>query len=255
MAKKKKKKSTKGKKVVKKSTAKKTTSSSAGKETGRWNGHKFTVSSSVIRGFDDLQIKGSCELASKKKSKQGYAKRKSGNPTEITLTVILNAYAGCDVRKEALAFVAEARDGKQDYFYAGGKKLVSCKLMLTAVNVKETEISPKGTWINAKVTLTMKQSSKGSASSSTSGSKKKKSKKASVKSSSPKQTYSSGSSYSSSGSNSAQKNTTIKNYPTFGTLGRISKRKPKVDTPYTPKIKQASKIASMAKKYTTHNKQ
>ena len=254
MAKKKKKKSTKGKKVVKKSTAKKTISSSSGKETGRWNGHKFTVSSSVIRGFDDLQIKGSCELASKKKSKQGYAKRKSGNPTEITLTVILNAYAGCDVRKEALAFVNESRDGKQDYFYVGGKKLMTCKLMLTAANVKETEISPKGTWINAKVTLTMKQSSKGGASSSSSG-KKKKSKKASVKSSSPKQSYGGGSSYSSSGSNSAQKNTTIKNYPTFGTLGRIAKRKPKVDTPYTPKIKQASKVASMAKKYTIHNKQ
>lgn len=254
MAKKKKKKSTKGKKVVKKSTAKKTTSSSAGKETGRWNGHKFTVSSSVIRGFDDLQIKGSCELASKKKSKQGYAKRKSGNPTEITLTVILNAYAGCDVRKEALAFVAEARDGKQDYFYAGGKKLVSCKLMLTAVNVKETEISPKGTWINAKVTLTMKQSSKGSASSSTSGSKKKKSKKASVKSSSPTQSYGGGSYYSSSGSGTTSKKTYSKTTTPIGTLERIASRKPTAASSYTPKIKQASKVASMAKRYTIKKK-
>ena len=254
MAKKKKKKSTKGKKVVKKSTAKKTTSTGAGKETGRWNGHKFTVSSSVIRGFDDLQIKGSCELASKKKSKQGYAKRKSGNPTEITLTVILNAYAGCDVRKEALAFVAEARDGKQDYFYAGGKKLVSCKLMLTAVNVKETEISPKGTWINAKVTLTMKQSSKGSASSSTSGSKKKKSKKASVKSSSPTQSYGGGSSYSSSGSGTTSKKTYSKTTTPIGTLERNASRKPTAASSYTPKIKQASKVASMAKRYTIKKK-
>lgn len=254
MAKKKKKKSTKGKKVVKKSTAKKTTSPGSGKETGRWNGHKFTVSSSVIRGFDDLQIKGSCELASKKKSKQGYAKRKSGNPTEITLTVILNAYAGCDVRKEALAFVEEARDGKQDYFYAGGKKLVSCKLMLTAVNVKETEISPKGTWINAKVTLTMKQSSKGSSSSSTSGSKKKKSKKASVKSSSPKQSYGGGSSYSSSGSGTTSKKTYSKTTTPIGTLESIASRKPTAASSYTPKIKQASKVASMAKRYTIKKK-
>ena len=54
-----KKKNTKGKKVIAKSTKKRKTSKSAGKtvEMGRWNGHKFIVSPTLIRSFSDLQIK------------------------------------------------------------------------------------------------------------------------------------------------------------------------------------------------------
>lgn len=183
---KKKKKSTKGKTVIKKSTKKTTTakkkSTSIGGEIGRWYGHKFIVSSKLIRGFDGLQIKGSCELQDKKKSKQGYASRKGGNPTEISLTVHLSALTGCSVRSEAMKLVSQARAGKSDYFYVAKKKLVTYKLMLTSASVKEVEISHKGTWVNADVALTMKQGSKGSSSSSKS---KTGSKKASVKKTSP----------------------------------------------------------------------
>ena len=190
-----KKKNTKGKKVIAKSTKKRKTSKRAGKtvEMGRWNGHKFIVSPTLIRSFSDLQIKGSCELKDKKNSKQGYVSRKGGNATEVTLTIILSAFTGCDVRKEAMAFVKEARAGKRDYFYVGGKKLISSRLMLTAATVKNVEISHSKTWVNAKVALTMQQcgkndntdSSSDSSGSSSSGGGSGGSAKESVNSSSP----------------------------------------------------------------------
>lgn len=137
---------------------------------GKWNKHKFVVSAKVIRGFTGLQIKGSSELKDKKESGQGKVKRKGGNPTEVSLTVNLNAYVGNDVRKEAMKFIKEARAGKKGYFYINGKKLVSCKLMLTEATVKEVEISIGGKWTSANVQLTMKQCNKGGKSSSSSSS-------------------------------------------------------------------------------------
>lgn len=137
---------------------------------GKWNKHKFVVSAKLIRGFTGLQIKGSSELKDKKESGQGKVKRKGGNPTEVSLTVNLNAYVGNDVRKEAMKFIKEARAGKKGYFYINGKKLVSCKLMLTEATVKEVEISIGGKWTSANVQLTMKQCNKGGKSSSSSSS-------------------------------------------------------------------------------------
>ena len=183
------KKNTKGKKIIAKSVKKKKKNKAGtSAEMGRWNGHKFIVSPTLIRSFSDLQIKGSCELQDKKNSTQGYVSRKGGNATEITLTIILSAYTGCNVRKEAMAFVREARAGKRDYFYVGGKKLVSYRLMLTAATVKNVEISHSKTWIYAKVTLTMQQCGKSDTtdSDSTSGSNSGSgSGKASVNSTSP----------------------------------------------------------------------
>ena len=149
-------------------TKKKTTTH----EIGKWNGHKFVVSSKLIRGFTGLQIKGSSELKSAKDSGQGKVKRKGANPTEISMTIKLNAFVGIDVRKEAMAFVKEARAGKKGYFYIGKKKLVSCKLMLTEATVKEVEISIGGKWTSAEVLVTMKQCNKGGKSSSSSSSNK-----------------------------------------------------------------------------------
>lgn len=59
-----------------------------------------------------------------------------------------------------MTFIDEARQGKQDYFYIGGTKLMTCQLMLTEASVSETEIGAGGVWVGCKVKLTMKQSSK-----------------------------------------------------------------------------------------------
>lgn len=143
-------------------------------EIASWNGHSFTVSPKLIRGFTGLTIKGSSETEDKTSDGQKYVSRKNSNPSEITLTAELNALIGCDVKNEALKFVDEARSGAKNYFYMGGKKLITCQLMLTEASVSETTIAPNGTWISCKVKLTMKQCAKydgtGSSSSSSSSS-------------------------------------------------------------------------------------
>lgn len=143
-------------------------------EIASWNGHSFTVSPKLIRGFTGLTIKGSSETEDKTSDGQKYVSRKNSNPSEITLTAELNALTGCDVKNEALKFVDEARSGAKNYFYMGGKKLITCQLMLTEASVSETTIAPNDTWISCKVKLTMKQCAKydgtGSSSSSSSSS-------------------------------------------------------------------------------------
>ena len=129
-------------------------------EIASWNGHSFTVSPKLIRGFTGLTIRGSSETEDKTSDGQKYVSRKNSNPSEITLTAELNALTGCDVKNEALKFVDEARSGAKSYFYMGGKKLITCQLMLTEASVSETVIAPNGTWISCKVQLTMKQCTK-----------------------------------------------------------------------------------------------
>ena len=135
------------------------TSEGIAKEIGRWNGHKFVVSPTQIYSFSDLSVKGSCELADKSDSEQGFVARKGGNPLEVTFTVELNAFVGCPVRQEAYSLCEEAYYGKTDYLYIGNQKISPTMLMLTNANVKDITIASDGvTWATAKVTLTMKQS-------------------------------------------------------------------------------------------------
>lgn len=179
-------------------------------EIASWNGHSFTVSPKLIRGFTGLTIKGSSETEDKTSDGQKYVSRKNSNPSEITLTAELNALTGCDVKNEALKFVDEARSGAKNYFYMGGKKLITCQLMLTEASVSETTIAPNGTWISCKVKLTMKQCAKYDGTGS---------------SSSP----SSSSSGSSSGSSSSKKSstkttstTTVKKAAAAGVAGAVA---------------------------------
>ena len=168
-------------------------------EIASWNGHSFTVSPKLIRGFTGLTIRGSSETENKSSGGQNYVSRKNGNPSEIGLTAELSALTGCDVKNEALKFVNEAHSGAKGYFYMGGKKLIACQLMLTEASVSETTIAPNGTWISCKVKLTMKQCAKydgsgSSSSSSSSGSGSSGSKKTSTKKKSTKKNTSSTSS-------------------------------------------------------------
>lgn len=127
---------------------------------GSWNGFDFEVSPSVVRGFTGLTIKGSSETEDKVSDKQKYVQRVNSAVTEIALTVYLNAYLGCNVRDEALRFVETAMAGESNYFYVAGSKLVNCKLMLVAAEVKETELAPGGAWLSCAVGLTFKQADK-----------------------------------------------------------------------------------------------
>lgn len=206
-------------------------------EIASWNGHSFTVSPKLIRGFTGLTIKGSSETEDKTSDGQKYVSRKNSNPSEITLTAELNALTGCDVKNEALKFVDEARSGAKNYFYMGGKKLITCQLMLTEASVSETTIAPNGTWISCKVKLTMKQCAKydGSSSSSSSSS-------------------SSGSSSSSSGSKKTStkktSTTTTKKTTTAAVVGAVAgavAAVAKTATTVVKAVSAASKTASALK--------
>ena len=204
-------------------------------EIASWNGHSFTVSPKLIRGFTGLTIKGSSETEDKTSDGQKYVSRKNSNPSEITLTAELNALTGCDVKNEALKFVDEARSGAKNYFYMGGKKLITCQLMLTEASVSETTIAPNGTWISCKVKLTMKQCAKydGTGSSSSSSSS------------------SSGSSSSSSGSKKTStkktSTTTTKKTTTAAVVGAVAGAVAKTATTVVKAVSAASKTASALK--------
>jgi len=136
-----------------------------------WYTHKFEVASDSIRVFDDLSVSGTCETEDKESSKEKYVSLKNRKPAEITLTAILNAYLGCDVQNEVMAFVDEAQKGTSSFIYANGGKLMGCKMMLTSAKATKIDIAPGGKWTHAQVALTFKQSTKadGTVASSSSG--------------------------------------------------------------------------------------
>lgn len=139
-------------------------------EIASWNGHTFTVSPTLIRGFTGLTIKGSSETEDKTSDSQKYVSRKNAKPSEVSMTAELNALTGCSVRSEAMAFISDARNGISGYFYLGGEKLLPYQLMLTEASITDTVIAPNGKWVSCKVKLTMKQCEKyGTTSSGTSG--------------------------------------------------------------------------------------
>lgn len=154
-------------------------------EIGRWNNLKFEVSPSVIRSFNDLQIKVASDTDTVDDNGQQYTKRKNWKPIEISLTVQLHAGLGYDVQSEANTFIQAAlTGGVTNYFYVGSRKLVACPLMLKEATVSRVEISAGGTWTKADVALTLNQaslldgtktasaSSSGSSGSNSSGSRK-----------------------------------------------------------------------------------
>ena len=148
-------------------------------EIASWNGHTFTVSPTLIRGFTGLTIKGSSETEDKTSDSQKYVSRKNAKPSEVAMTAELNALTGCNVRSEAMAFISDARNGNKGYFYLGGEKLLPYPLMLTEASITDTVIAQNGKWVSCKVKLTMKQcekygtSSSGSSGGSSGGSSKK----------------------------------------------------------------------------------
>lgn len=171
---------------------------------GRWGGYTFEVSPSVVRSFSDLSIKGSSETEEKESGGEKYVARKSGKPSEVSMTVQLHAMLGCNVRAEAMGFVEDATNGKRDYFYVGSGKLFVPSMMLTEASVSKVVMSPDGTWLSADVKLTLRQCEK---------------RVADV----PQQSYDDGGGSVSSGSKKASVNTTStkKITPTSGSTAAI----------------------------------
>lgn len=129
-------------------------------EIGRWNNLIFEVSPSVIRSFNDLQIKVGSDTDTVEDNGQQYTKQKNRKPIEVSLTVQLHAGLGYDVQSEANTFIQAAlAGGVTNYFYVGSRKLVACPLMLTEATISRVMINAGGKWIEADVALTFKQAS------------------------------------------------------------------------------------------------
>ena len=129
-------------------------------EMAAWNGHVFTVSPTLIRGFTGLTINGAVELDEQISSGQKYVVRANSSPSEISLDACLNVMTGTDAKSEAMAFVADAQAGAKDFFYMAGKKLMGCMMMLVKAQVTEIQMAPSGKWVSCTVKLTMRQCSK-----------------------------------------------------------------------------------------------
>ena len=127
-------------------------------EIGHWANITFVVSSDVIRSFKDLTIEGSVETEEVTDNSIKYVKNKARQPTEVSLTVQLDARLGNDVRGLASDLVDGATYGREEYFYIAGKKLVPYKLKLVRASVSEIQMSSDGTWICCDVKMNMKQS-------------------------------------------------------------------------------------------------
>ena len=128
-------------------------------EIGRWNGLKFEVKSGLVRGFTGLTIKGAVETEDKEKNSIKYVANKARKPTEVSLTVHLDARTGADVRDTAMKLVEKATYGAEDYFYIASKKLVPYKMKLVTADVSEILMTNTGKWICCDVKMSMKQSS------------------------------------------------------------------------------------------------
>ena len=128
-------------------------------EVARWSNHKWIISSHEIRSIRDIHITGSSDVEKSDDNDQGYYSYKGSNPTEVTMTAILNAHTGNDVRKEVESFIMDAKKGVNDYIYVGYKKLFSCTMILTNASAKKIELAPNTTWVSAEVSLTFMQGS------------------------------------------------------------------------------------------------
>lgn len=126
---------------------------------GQWRDFKFEISPSAIMSFNDLQIKAIRETETVDSNGQQYIKTKIIKPFEISLTVHLHAGLGYDVQAKAEEFRGAPLygDGRADYFYVGGKKLVPSRLSVTEATISRVEISAGGKWTAADVALTFKQ--------------------------------------------------------------------------------------------------
>lgn len=129
-------------------------------EIGRWSGIKFEVSSNVIRGFTDLTVKGAVETEDQTGGPSiKYVTNKARKPTEMSLTVHLDARLGCDVRDTAMGLVSMATYGAEDYFYIANKKLVPYKMKLMDATVNNVSMTVGGVWICCDIKMNLKQSS------------------------------------------------------------------------------------------------
>lgn len=158
----------------------------------KWDDVEFGLFGNQVYGIEDLSITGSCETEEHKEVTEKYVKSTASAPYEISMTGILDAQLGADVKKTALRLTEAARLSEKGYFYTGDSKLFACRFMMLSAEICDINMNPKGAWLSCKVKMKLKQcdkysgkdtssSSSGRGSSGSSSSSSSSSKKASTK--------------------------------------------------------------------------
>lgn len=119
---------------------------------------KFEISSSTALLFEKLKLSAECETEEQTNNSQQYVSAKNGKPVQVSLSIILNAALGIDVKVRATEILNAAQRSTQGYFYAGGAKVFPFKLMMTKADTEEITIDPSGRWVSTKINVTLKQS-------------------------------------------------------------------------------------------------
>lgn len=126
----------------------------------KWGNYIFQVSGSTIRGLKGLSITASTATEDKTADGEAFTARKNAGAAEISMTALLNAYLGIDVKKETQNALEMARNSATGYFYAKNEKLFPYQFMLVKANASNIIIGPDGTWIHAEIAMTLKQCTK-----------------------------------------------------------------------------------------------
>lgn len=121
---------------------------------------KLDTTENCAKLISELELSTDSDTDDKNAGKDGYIKYKNAKAAEVTLTVILDAGFGCDVRKETLTLIAAARTGDAHPLYLDGEKLMPWEMILTEAEATETQIGLGGEWVHAEVELTFQQGGK-----------------------------------------------------------------------------------------------
>lgn len=123
----------------------------------QWGNLKFEISSNTALLLQNFKIKAQIETEEKASGSQKYAEKKASKPLEIDFQIILSAQLGMDVRGTVDDLTKKVAAGNAEYFYASGKKLFTCKMVMKSAETEEIKISPGGTWIYCAVNVTLVQ--------------------------------------------------------------------------------------------------
>lgn len=125
----------------------------------QWGEINFEITTDSALLIHDLKLTAETDTEDKTKNKQGYASYKNGKAAKIDFDVEVLSAFGQDVRQIVTKFLDAAQRGSKEYFYVGGEKIFPAKTMMTKAEASEIEMSPGGTWIRAKISISLEQAS------------------------------------------------------------------------------------------------
>lgn len=126
---------------------------------GQWGDISFEISASDAILFRDLKLSASAETEDRTENGQKYAGYKNGKAITASMTILLHAGLGNDVRNTIMLLQDAAQRGTQDYLVIGKSKLYPFKMMLTKAEADKILISPLGEWVSSEVSVSWSQSS------------------------------------------------------------------------------------------------